>query len=305
MGYPIITKRLLVIVGATAVGKTDVSLKLATQYDCPILSADSRQCYRELGIATAKPDQEVLSMVPHYFINSHSIHYPVNASEFETYALNVLQGVYKENSICIMTGGSGLYIKAVCEGLDEIPVVPESIRHQLENRLEQEGLKALLEDLLALDSSYAEVIDRENPRRVIRALEVCLGTGMPYSSFRKGKTQPRPFEIIKIGLQRDRRSLYPRIDHRIDEMIRHGLFEEAEQLYEFKHSKPLQTVGFQEVFGFLEERYDRTEATRLLKRNSRRYAKRQLTWFGKDPSIRWFHPDDMQSISEYIQLKIS
>jgi tRNA dimethylallyltransferase len=301
MGRPVITKKLLLIVGATAVGKTDISLKLAAQYDCPILSADSRQCYRELGVATAKPDLEMLSKVSHYFINSHSIHNPVTAAEFEAYALATLREVFEENNICIMTGGSGLYVKAVCEGLDEIPPVPESIRHQLEDRLEHEGLKVLLKELQVLDPEYAETIDAENPRRVIRALEVCLGTGKPISTFRKGKVQPRPFETLKIGLHRDRKKLYLRIDQRIDEMIRHGLFEEAEQLYEFRNLKPLQTVGYQEVFGYLEEKYDRKEMTRLLKRNSRRYAKRQLTWFGKDPSIRWFQADDLESITDYLQ----
>ena len=301
MRHPVITKKLLLIVGATAVGKTDISLKLATRYDCPILSADSRQCYRELGVATAKPDLEMLSKISHYFINSHSIHNPVTAAEFEAYALTTLQEVFEENNICIMTGGSGLYVRAVCEGLDEIPSVPESIRHQLEDRLEHEGLKVLFKELQGLDPDYAETIDIENPRRVIRALEVCIGTGKPISTFRKGKVQPRPFETLKIGLRRDRNKLYLRINQRMDEMIRQGLFEEAEQLYEFRNLKPLQTVGYQEVFGYLEEEYDRKEMIRLLKRNSRRYAKRQLTWFGKDPSIRWFQADDLESITDYLQ----
>ncbi len=305
MGHPVATKKLLLVVGATAVGKTDISLELAAHYRCPILSADSRQCYRELGIATAKPNQQILSKVPHYFINSHSIHNPVAAGEFEAYALATLNEVFKENNICIMTGGSGLYIKAVCEGLDEVPPVPESIRYQLEIRLEHDGLKALLRELQRLDPEYAGTIDTENPRRVIRALEVCLGTGKPFSTFRKGKKQRRPFETIKIGLYRDRKKLYSRIDQRMDEMIDQGLFDEAEQLYAFRNQKPLQTVGYQEVYGYLDKIYDRDEAIRLLKRNSRRYAKRQLSWFGKDLSIHWFHADDLESILGYLQLETS
>jgi len=302
MGHPVFTKKLLLIVGATAVGKTDISLMLADHFGCPIISADSRQCYLELGIATAKPNQEMLVKTPHFFINSHSIHNPVTAAEFELYALATLREVFKENNICIMTGGSGLYVKAACEGLDKVPSIPEPIRQQLESRLKHEGLKALLNELQTLDPVYAESIDNENPRRVIRALEVCLGTGKPFSTFRKGKMQPRPFETIKIGLHRDRKKLYSRIDQRMDEMINQGLFDEAEQLYEFRDQKPLQTVGYQEVFGYLDKKYDREEAIRLLKRNSRRYAKRQLTWFGKDHSIRWFDADDHKSILDFLLL---
>ncbi len=305
MGQPVTTKKLLLVIGATAVGKTDISLKLAAHYICPILSADSRQCYRELGIATAKPSQEMLSKVPHYFINSHSIHDPVTAAGFEVYALAILREVFKENDICIMTGGSGLYIEAVCEGLDEVPPVAESIRHQLESRLEHDGLEVLLRELQSLDPEYAETIDPENPRRIIRALEVCLGTGKPFSTFRNGKKQQRPFETIKIGLHRERKKLYPRIDQRMDEMIGQGLFKEAEQLYAFRDHKPLQTVGYQEVFGYLDKRYDYHEAVRLLKRNSRRYAKRQLTWFGKDPSIHWFQADDLKAILDCLQRETS
>lgn len=304
MGRPVSTKILLQIIGATAIGKTNISFKLAAHYNCPILSADSRQCYRELGVATAKPNRLMLTEVPHFFINSHSIHNPVTAAEFETFALATLNEVFKKNDLCIMAGGSGLYIKAVCEGLDEIPPVPGSMRQQLEGRLRQEGLKVMLMELQALDPEYAETMDTENPRRVIRALEVCQYTGKPYSTFRKGIKQPRPFEIIKIGLHRDRKQLYERIDQRVDEMISHGLFEEAAQLYEFRTLKPLQTLGYQEIFGYLDNRYDRGEAIRLLKRNSRRYAKRQLTWFGKDPSISWFHADNHQSILNYLHQEI-
>lgn len=297
---PVPPKKLMVVAGATAVGKTDVSLMIADRYQCPILSADSRQCYRELGVATAKPTLEMLARVKHYFINSHSIHKPVTASVFEHYALQTLQEVFQKHNFCLMTGGSGLYIKAVCDGMDKIPSIPASVRQDLEKRFDRGELEDLIEELRDLDPCIAGTIDLANPRRVIRALEVCIGTGRPFSSFRTGKKQPRPFQTVKIGLKRDRYELYRRIDRRMDQMIKNGLFEEAEQLYELRNKKPLQTVGYQEIFGFMENQYDRKEAIRLLKRNSRRYAKRQLTWFGKDPSIRWFHADDQESIIEYL-----
>jgi len=305
MNQPVSRKILVIVVGATAVGKTAIALKLAKHYQCSILSADSRQCYRELGIATAKPDLAMRKKVPHFFVDSHSIRNPISAAEFEEYALDILNKVYLQQDYCIMVGGSGLYVKVVSAGLDQIPDIPAHIRMDLENRLEKLGLASLVCELKKLDPDLLENLDLENPRRVIRALEVCLVTGKPYSTFLTGRKKSRPFGIIKVGLIREREDLYQRIDFRMDKMIEQGLFEEAENLYRFRHEKPLQTVGYQEVFGYMDGLYDRQEAIRLLKRNSRRYAKRQLTWFGKDPSIHWFRADDLQSIMNYLELTVS
>ena len=299
MAMPVSGKKLLVLVGATAVGKTAVSVDLAHHFKCPIISADSRQCYKELGVATAKPTVEQLQTVEHFFVNTHSIHKPVTAADFEKYALKTLQQVYSEHSVCIMTGGSGLYVKAVVEGMDEIPDIPVEVRQDLEQQLQRKGLKPLVEELRKLDPVLFEALDENNPRRVIRALAVCQVTGKPFSDFRTGNKFPRPFEIFMVGLHRERKQLYQRIDQRMDQMIEQGLFEEAEELFEFWHLAPLQTVGYQEVFSYLKGEYYREEAIRLLKRNSRRYAKRQLTWFNKNPAIRWFNADNYAEILAY------
>ena len=300
MTQPVSRKTLVIVVGATAVGKTEIALRLAQRYQCSILSADSRQCYRELGIATAKPEPEMLAQVKHFFVDSHSIRQPVSVAQFEQYALKILEQVYQQQNYCIMTGGSGLYIRAVTDGLDSIPDIPLDIRQRLEERLNQKGLASLVEELKSLDKKISETLDLENPRRVVRALEVCLATGKSYSNFLTGTKKARPFKIIKVGLWRERDDLYRRIDLRMEKMIEQGLIEEAERLYHFRNTKPLQTVGYQEVFGYLEGLYDRQEAIRLLKRNSRRYAKRQLTWFSKDSSIQWFKADDLNSILEFL-----
>jgi tRNA dimethylallyltransferase len=305
MNRPVPGKTLVIVVGATAVGKTSIAVELAQHYQCSILSADSRQCYRELGVATAKPDSDILKKVQHFFVDSHSIRDPVSAAEFEAYALDILSQIYRQDDYCIMVGGSGLYLKAVSDGLDRVPDIPPNIRQDLEKKLLEQGLDSLVAKLKSLDRDSVETLNLENPRRVIRALEVCLFTGKPYSSFLTGAKKTRPFNTVKIGLRRDRKELYKRIEHRMEEMIEQGLFEEAEHLYRFRNEKPLQTVGYQEIFGYLDGLYDQQEAVRLLKRNSRRYAKRQLTWFGKDPSIRWFQADDLSSILEYLDQTVA
>ncbi len=300
MDQPVARKKLVVVVGATAVGKTEVAVKLAHHFDCGILSADSRQCYHELGVATAKPSNRLLSQVEHYFVNSHSIAKPVSVAEYEQYALNILGQAFTKHHHFILTGGSGLYIKAVVDGLDPVPDIAHVVRERLEYRLQHQGLPTLVDQLKTLDPDALNMVDTQNPRRVVRALEVCIGTGKPYTSFLMGSSKFREFETVKIGLKRERDDLYQRINSRMDNMIAGGLFEEAKQLYEFKGKTPLQTVGYQEVFGYLDGQYDRQEAIRLLKRNSRRYAKRQLTWFGKDPDIKWFQADDVSSVVDYL-----
>jgi tRNA dimethylallyltransferase len=298
------TKYLIVVAGPTAVGKTELSVKLSKQFETEIISADARQFFRELNIGTAKPSLEERGGVSHYLIDSHSILESYNAGDFERDALQTLERLYTHKNVVIVTGGSGLYIKALCEGMDEMPQIDEHIRENLNEVFKKEGLSALLSQLDKLDPEYASTVDQANPQRIIRALEVCLASGKPYSSFRKKSKVIRPFQIIKIGLQRNREELYSRIDARMDAMLAAGLVAEVKGLQEYRMQNALQTVGYTEVFGFLDGQYNEAEMIRLLKRNSRRYAKRQITWFSKDPQISWFHPDDYNQIIAYIQLHI-
>lgn len=293
-------KTLIVVVGPTAVGKTKTCLTLAKHYNSAIVSADSRQFYREMNLGTAKPSPEELQSAQHYLVNQLSIHEPYTVKDFEADALQAIGHIHTSSDKAILAGGSGLFVKAVCEGLDEIPDIPTSYRSGLVREYEENGAGPLLQQLQLLDPAYFETVDRSNIQRIIRALEVIRYTEQPFSSFRKNKKNPRPFHIIKIGLTLPREILYDRINTRMDAMIANGLFDEAEELYPFKSLNALQTVGYSEIFGYLDGKYDREEAERLLKRNSRRYAKRQHTWFNKDPEITWFAPDDIDSIVRHI-----
>ena len=293
-------KTLLIIAGPTAVGKTDLCINLAKKFNTNIISADSRQFYREINIGTAKPSKEQLTEAKHYFIDTLSIHEDYDVGKFETDALALLETLFEHQSLVIMTGGSGLYLDAVARGFDAIPAVDKSVRAALNALYEQEGLSVIQDRLRDLDPDYYATVDPHNPQRLIRALEVCLGTGKPYSSFRKKRTIPRSFDIIKIALERDREELYQRIDLRMDQMIAEGLFEEAAALYPYRSHNALQTVGYKEIFGYLDGEYDKQEAIRLLKRNSRRYAKRQMTWFRKDADYHWFHPSQTQEIIDFV-----
>ncbi len=299
-------KHLVVVVGPTAVGKTDLCVQLAKHYDTAIISADSRQFFKEMNIGTAKPTLDEQQGVTHYFIDSHSINEEYNAGAYETDVLALLQELFKEKDVVIMTGGSGLYVRAILEGMDEMPDTDPAIRARLTEQLETEGLEPLLDKLEELDPEYFSQVDKANTQRVIRALEVCLSSGQPYSSFRKSLKRERPFNIIKIGLNRDRAELYSRIDQRMDLMLKQGLLEEAKALYPFRHHNALQTVGYKEIFDYLEGKCDWQEAVRLLKRNSRRYAKRQLTWFTKNPDeYTWFYPQQLQQIITYIDNQVN
>jgi tRNA dimethylallyltransferase len=291
---------LVVIVGPTAVGKTAVAIRLAKELKTEIISADSRQFFRELNIGTAKPDAGELQQIRHHFINSHSIRQPYDAAQFSRDALPLIDGLFDHHSHVILCGGSGLYIKAVTEGFDEIPEVPTEIRESLVAQYNLHGIGWLQQQMKDADPEYFQTIDQQNPHRLIRALEVKLGTGVSMASFRKNTRLQHAFAIVKIGLELPRNELYKRIDDRMDRMIDKGLFEEAETLYPFKNHNALQTVGYQEIFDFMDGKYDRGEAIRLLKRNSRRYAKRQLTWFKRDAEIKWFHPDDAAEILRFI-----
>lgn len=295
---------LILVVGPTAVGKTDLCLKLAKKFNTEIISCDSRQFYREMNLGTAKPSPEELKAVPHHFINSLSITDEYDVRKFEMEALQLLDQLFLTHQVVIMTGGSGLFVDAVVHGLDDIPDLNPVFREEIISEFEKKGLEWLQKEVEKADPEYYSQVDRFNPQRLMRALEVCRGTGIPYSSFRVKKPKQRPFKTIKIGLNRDREELYQRIDLRMDEMIEKGLFEEANALFEKRELNALQTVGYSEIFGFLEGKYEREEAVRLLKRNSRRYAKRQLTWFGKDKNIQWFHPDEQDEIFAWIQAQI-
>ena len=293
-------KKLIVIVGPTAVGKTSVAITVAKHFGTEIVSADSRQIFRELNIGTAKPSPTELQQVTHHFINSHSIHEPYDAAQYGNDALMLISQRFMLHDQLILCGGSGLYVKAVCEGFDEIPAIPEAIRENLMKEYEKHGIKVLQDKMKTMDPEYFQEIDQQNPHRLIRALEVVEGTGMSIRSFQKKNKLEHPFSIVKIGLTLPREILYDRIDRRMDDMISQGLFAEAETLYPLRHINALQTVGYQEIFDYIDGKYDRDEAVRLLKRNSRRYAKRQLTWFQRDSDIIWMEPDNIDGIIEAI-----
>jgi tRNA dimethylallyltransferase len=294
-----LSKLLIVIAGPTAVGKTDFCVRLAQALQTEVISADSRQFYRELNIGTAKPSEAELQGVPHHFINSHSIDTLYSAGAFERDALAVLDTLFETKDVVLLTGGSGLYIKAVCEGLDDLPETPPELRSELMQRLETEGLEVLQAQLQTLDPVYCAQNDLQNTQRVVRALEVSLLTGKPYSSFREHQPAQRPFEIVQIALDRDREELYRRIDVRMDAMLAAGLVEEVRSLLTYRSHNALQTVGYKEVFDHLDGLYDYNEMVRLLKRNSRRYAKRQITWFKHQGNFKWFQANDFEGVKNY------
>ncbi len=294
-------KKLIVLVGPTAVGKTAVAIRIAKQLKTEIISADSRQIYRELSIGTAKPSEAELSHVPHHFISSHSIHTNYDAAQFGEEAQMLIHELFKRYDYLVVCGGSGLYIKALLEGFDDIPEVADEVRDQLIEEFENKGMLWLQNKMRELDPEHFQKIDQRNPVRLMRALEVKLATGKSISAFQTSTKKEHPFTVIKIGLELDRAELYKRIDDRMDQMIALGLFEEAAQLLPYRNLNALQTVGYREIFDYLDGQYDREEAVRLLKRNSRRYAKRQLTWFKHDEEIVWFRPDQVNELLNVIQ----
>lgn len=295
----------IVIAGPTAVGKTALSLQIAQRFNTAVISADSRQCFRELNIGVAKPEPEELALVPHYFINSHSIQEDVNAAVFEQYALNAAASVFTQNNVVVMCGGTGLYVKAFCEGLDNIPDVPDSVHRQVIDFYQANGLEALQQELQTRDPLFWETAEQQNPQRLMRALEVLYATGQSINSFRSGKREERPFTIIKIGLELDRPLLYDRINHRVDIMMQQGLLAEVTGLLPFRHMNALQTVGYREFFDYLDGKTDLPRAIELLKQNTRHYAKRQLTWFKRDAAIQWFHPADIEGTLGYVTQRMA
>lgn len=294
------SKRLIVIVGATGSGKTNLSIRLALHYHAPILSTDSRQLYRGMPIGTAQPTEEQLREAEHHFIACLDVEQEFNCGQFEQQALDLLKRLFADHDTVVAVGGSGLYIRALCEGMDDLPTGDPEIRRSLSEKLQQEGLAALCEELKQCDPCYYDQVDRSNPARVLRALEVCRQTGRPYSEQRTGERRSRDFRIIKIGTEMERATLYERINRRVDQMIDEGLEQEARALYPKKELNALQTVGYKELFGYFDGAWSREEAIELIKRNTRRYAKRQLTWFRRDPEIFWAAPDKTDKIIAYI-----
>lgn len=294
-------KTLIVIVGPTGSGKTDLAVTLAEHFHAPIVSTDSRQIYRGLPIGTAQPDAEQLRRVEHHFIATHPVEEDFNCGAYEQAALTLLDQLFRQHDTVIAVGGSGLYVKALCDGLDELPEASPEIRERLAHRLRTEGLETLAAELKRLDPAYYEQVDTQNPARVLRALEVCLTTGQPYSSLRTGRVHERPFRIIMIGTDVERGELYRRIDRRVDMMMEAGLEAEARAVYPLRHLNSLQTVGYRELFEYFDGRITRQQAVELVKRNTRRYAKRQLTWFRRDSRIAWFDPTHVEEILRHIE----
>ncbi|MFI3323491.1 MAG: tRNA (adenosine(37)-N6)-dimethylallyltransferase MiaA [Rikenellaceae bacterium] len=294
-------RELIVVVGATGSGKTSLSVELARHFGAPIISTDSRQLYRNMAIGTAQPTPEELAAAEHHFIACRDIDEEFNCGAYEQEALQLLEQLFQTHERVIAVGGSGLYIKALCEGLDALPEVSDQLRGQLRERLRVEGLAPLLEELREADPAFYEVVDRHNPSRVLRALELCMASGRPYSELRVGEHKQRDFEIRKVGIDMDRPTLYERIDCRVDMMIDEGLEAEARALYPYRALNSLQTVGYRELFDYFDGSITRDNAIELIKRNSRRYAKRQMTWFRRDAQICWFPSPDPLPVVEYLE----
>lgn len=294
-------KTLIVLVGPTAIGKTALAIKLANEFSTGIISADSRQFFREMEIGTAKPSSEELAAAPHYFINSHSIHSLFSTGDFEVQALRLIGELFTEKDVLILAGGSGLYIDAVCKGLDDMPDTDLNIRAQLNQLLADEGLEPIRKQLAELDPEYYQQVDQSNPQRMIRGLEFFLSTGMKLSSFFTKSKKRRPFKILKIGLNMDRTLLYDRINQRVDQMMKNGLLDEVKGLQQYRHCNALNTVGYTELFDHLDGQLTLQEAVDKIKQNTRRFAKRQLTWFRKDDSTAWFEPGQPDAVISYIK----
>jgi tRNA dimethylallyltransferase len=293
-------KTLIVIAGPTASGKTAAAIALAQHYKTAVVSADSRQFYREMSIGTAKPTDAELTAAPHYFVNSHSITEPFSVGDFERQCLQLLDELFQKNDVVILAGGSGLYIRAVCEGFDDLPTADTEIRERLNQELTKNGITALQERLKFIDPIYYDEVDINNPQRVIRAIEVYESTGKSFSSYRTATQNTRPFNIIKLGLDMPREMLYNRINHRVDLMVRQGLVDEARSLIDYRHYNALNTVGYSELFGYFDSKTDLATAISMIKQNTRRFAKRQLTWFRKDKEFVWLNAGDENLVTDML-----
>jgi len=294
-------KHLITIIGPTGIGKTNLAIKIANYFKTEIVSADSRQFYKEMNIGTAKPSNSELNSIKHHLINNKSINDDYNISDYEKDALNSINSIFNKNDIAILVGGSGLYINTILYGLDEIPEISNDIRNSLYLDLELKGIKKLQDQLKLLDPVSHDAIDINNPRRLIRALEVSISTGKSYSSFLKKKKKKRDFNIIVLGINQDRSELYNKIDTRVNNMVESGLIREAKELYSLKSLKALNTIGYSEVFNYIENKYSLEECISEIKKNTRRYAKRQLTWFKSIDKVEWITPEyDFEKIIAHI-----
>ncbi len=298
------TKTLVVILGPTGVGKTDTCIRVAKHFNVPIINADSRQIFQEIPIGTAAPTQVQQQEIIHYFVGNHHLDDYYSASMYEQDVLSLLEKLFTSQDIALMSGGSMMYIDAVCNGIDDIPTVDEQTRQWMKQRLHDEGLPALVEELRQLDPIHYEFVDKNNPRRVVHALEICHMTGKTYTSFRTNKIKERPFQIIKIGLNLPREELYQRINQRVLNMIQEGWVEEALKVYPKRELNSLHTVGYRELFDYLDGLYTLDEAIEKIQSNTRRYMRKQLTWFKRDQKIRWFSPNNIEEIINYISKSI-
>lgn len=296
---------LLVLIGPTGVGKTELSLSLAEQFQTEIVSADSRQLYADLKIGTAAPTPEQLARVPHHLVGTLQLTDYYSAAQYESEAMALLQDLFQRHEVVVVTGGSMMYIDALCKGIDDIPTVDAETRALMLERYETEGLEALCAELKLLDPEYYRIVDLKNPKRVIHALEICYMTGKTYTSFRTRTQKKRPFRILRVGLTRDREELYDRINRRVDAMMDEGLLEEARSVYPFRHLNSLNTVGYKELFKYLDGEWTLDFAVEKIKQNSRIYSRKQMTWFRRDNDIAWFHPDQPTEIIQYIRQQLA
>ncbi len=291
---------LVVLVGPTAVGKTAVAVRLAQALSCPVLNCDSRQIYRGMDIGTAAPTADEMSGVPHYFVRMLELGQPYSAAQYEEDALALVASLASTHHHAVLSGGSMMYVDAVCQGIDDIPTVDDQVRARLKARYDQQGLEPLLEELQRLDPEYYDVVDHKNYKRVIHALEICHTSGQTYSSFRVRERKERPFRIVKVGLRRERAELFARINARVDQMMEQGFLQEARSLYPHRDLNALNTIGYKEMFKVLSGEWELPMAVERMKKNTRVYAKKQMTWYQRDEDITWFHPDDVEAILEYI-----
>lgn len=296
-------KTLIVLIGPTGVGKTDLSIRIAEKYNSPIISADSRQLYSELKIGTAAPSEEYLKRIKHYFVGTLKLTDYYSAAQYESDVMELLDALFKNHDTILLTGGSMMYIDAICKGIDDIPTVDSETRRMMMEKCENEGLERLCSELKLLDPEYYSIVDLKNPKRVIHALEICYMTGKTYTSFRTGNKKQRPFNILKIGLSRDRDELYERINRRVDIMISEGLIDEVKSVYKYKELNSLNTVGYKEIIQYLDGNWTLDYAIDKIKQNSRIYSRKQMTWFKRDNEINWFNPDNEEDIMEFIESK--
>lgn len=297
--------KLIVLIGPTGVGKTELSLSLAEFLHTPVINADSRQLYKDLTIGTAAPTADQLKRVKHYFVGTLSLTDYYSAAQFESDVISLLDQLYQTHPFALMSGGSMMYIDAVCNGIDDIPTVDQETREMIMERYQQEGLTPLSNELRLLDPDYYAIVDQKNPKRILHALEICYMTGKPYSSFRTNKKKERSFDIIKIGLRRDREELYERINKRVDEMIQNGLIDEVKNVMSYRYTNALNTVGYKEIFQYLDGNWSLEQAIEKIKQNTRIYSRKQMTWYKKDTEIHWFHPDNDKEIKKILELVLN